>query len=121
MKKLCVVAAIFFLVSIVMTAQSLDLTAPNGGETYLMGSKIDVKWNTDASPGKVRLVLLRFDKKVGVIEKGINKQLGFYSWTAGNYSGGKHLPVRDIRSGSFFRGATRSLKIFLSNLSHWII
>lgn len=105
MKKIGLVPVLFLLLSAVCMAQSIDLKKPVGGKMFLMGSKVDVTWTSDAGPGKVRLVLLRFNKKLGVIEKNINKGLGSYSWTAGNFRGGKAVAgsgykIRIIVQGS---------------------
>ncbi len=73
--------------SIIAPAQ-LQMTSPNGGENWTIGSSHAITWNANGYVGTVRLVLFRNNTKVGQIATGINAAAGTYTWTAGQYSGG---------------------------------
>jgi hypothetical protein len=85
------------LLSACLQAQSLNLTAPNGGENWTLGTSRNVTWTfsgyADGAP--VKLVLFKDavdpDHKIGNIVENISigsGRSGSYSWTVGNYDGG---------------------------------
>jgi len=65
----------------------LSLTAPNGGESMVLGSSQQITWSSAGLSGNVRLVLFRNGIKVGAIAS-VPSVLGAYNWSAGSYSGG---------------------------------
>lgn len=68
-------------------ASSITLASPNGGESWARLSSQNITWSTTLG-GKVKILLFRNGKNLGVIATGLNAGAGSYAWTVGKYSGG---------------------------------
>jgi Ser-Thr-rich glycosyl-phosphatidyl-inositol-anchored membrane family len=70
----------------------IKVTAPNGGESWALGSSKQITWNPGAATGNVRIDLYRNGtapaNKVGVIAPSVAATAGTYAWTVGAYQGG---------------------------------
>jgi hypothetical protein len=71
----------------------IKVTAPNGGESWALGSSKQITWNPGAATGSVRIELYRNGtapaNKVGVIAPSVAASAGTYPWTpVGSYQGG---------------------------------
>ncbi len=66
----------------------LALAAPNGMESWALGSSRAITWTATAFTGQVRLVLYSGNSKVGAIATGLSAGAGTYSWTVGQHAGG---------------------------------
>jgi hypothetical protein len=75
-----------------VAAQSLTLTSPNGGESWAIGSQKNITWTANNVSGNLRILLAKNNALVGVIAKNLNPADGSYTWTVGNYEGGKAVP-----------------------------
>ncbi len=71
----------FFIVKV-------KVNAPNGGESWQIGTTQNITWLTKIISNDLRIVLFKDGVKVGNIVDSIDYALGTYSWTAGNYIGG---------------------------------
>jgi hypothetical protein len=90
MRKVLALSFIVFVASVVvLPAQSLTLTAPNGGETLTLGQTVQVTWTASNVNQKVKLQLIRGGGAlVGLIAKDLNAAPGAFHWTVGQYQGG---------------------------------
>ncbi len=77
--------------SLVEPAQ-IQVTSPNGGETWVAGSQQAITWNSGGYSGSVRLVLFRNTTKIGQIATGIPAAQGSYLWTVGQHANGTAAP-----------------------------
>ena len=65
----------------------VSVASPNGGEAWSRLSRQNITWTASIS-GKIRILLVRNGKQVGIIATGISVVGGSYSWTVGKYQGG---------------------------------
>ena len=66
----------------------VKVNAPNGGESWQIGSTQNITWLTKIISNNLRIVLFKNGVKVGNIVNSIDPALGTYGWTVGNYVGG---------------------------------
>ena len=66
----------------------ISVKAPNGGESWKIGSTQNITWVSQFITGHLRIVLFKNGVKVGNIVDSIAPGAGTYSWTVGNYVGG---------------------------------
>jgi len=79
-----------FLVTVsVAFAESITLTSPNGGESWMLGTSQNITWTwTGELAGTVTLILMKDGRRLGDIATRIPVTAGSYSWNVGQYSGG---------------------------------
>ncbi len=82
------------------------LTAPNGGESLVLGQLQRITWSSAGLSGNVRLELFRYGIKVGVIAS-VPIAPAAYSWPAGRFGGGmaaagSGYTVRVVTSDSLY-------------------
>lgn len=70
------------------TICSLVVTAPNGGESWQIGSTQSITWNAQAVAGNLKVTLWKDGVLLGVIVNNLDPSSGSYSWTAGQYGAG---------------------------------
>jgi hypothetical protein len=68
--------------NIIAPAQ-LQVTSPNGGESWARGSQHAITWNPNGYTGTVRLVLFSNTTKKGQIAANLQAAAGTYLWTVG--------------------------------------
>ena len=61
----------------------LQVTSPNGGESWVSGSQHAITWNPNGYSGTVRLILFSNTAKKGQIAADIPAAAGTYLWTVG--------------------------------------
>ncbi len=66
----------------------LQVTSPNGGESWQLGSQQTITWNANGFTGTVRLILFEKNKKIGQIAASVPASQGSFTWTAGALEGG---------------------------------
>ena len=66
----------------------LQVTSPNGGESWVGGSQHAITWKPNGTTGNVRLILFNKASKIGQIAANIPASQGTYLWTVGTYQGG---------------------------------
>ncbi|MCP4221462.1 MAG: hypothetical protein GY765_42950, partial [bacterium] len=67
----------------------LTLTAPNGGESWKVGSQQNITWTSTGLDGqRVRLLLYKGGTQVGLIADNLPISPGNFSWNVGEYEGG---------------------------------
>ena len=66
----------------------LELTAPNGGESWELGTTQNITWNANGYAGTVRLILFQKGIKIGQIAANLPAAQGSYSWTVGTHQNG---------------------------------
>ncbi len=86
---------LFFLLTLpaVLFCGQFTVTAPVGGEKWLLGSEHNITWTFSNVPGttSVKVMLFRNGTKVGNIAENIpvgTNGAGTYAWHAGDYIGG---------------------------------
>ena len=62
----------------------VKVNAPNGGESWQIGSTQNITWLTKIISNNLRIVLFKNGVKVGNIVDSIDLSLGTYSWTVGS-------------------------------------
>lgn len=77
--------------SLIVPAQ-VQVTVPNGGESWANGSQRAITWDANGYLGNVRLILFRNAAKIGQIATGIPASQGTYLWTVGVHSNGTAAP-----------------------------
>lgn len=90
MRKLCLSLMALLTATIVFSAE-LQVTSPNGGENWLLGSVQPITWRPGDFQGPVRLFLLKDGERLGVIVNSISVSRGSYDWTVGSYESGGTL------------------------------
>ena len=66
----------------------LELTSPNGGESWELGTTQNITWNANGYVGTVRLVLFQKGTKIGQIVANLPADQGSYAWTVGTHQAG---------------------------------
>lgn len=75
-------------VCIATSAPALNITAPNGGESWKLGSSHDITWTAQGVTGNLKITLWKNSSWLGVIADDVSPAAGFYAWAVGAYSGG---------------------------------
>jgi hypothetical protein len=84
-----VLSLILFTLSSLLAAQSLTITAPNGGETLTLGQTVQITWTANGVNQKVKLQLIRGGGAlVGLIEGNLNATPSSFTWTIGQTDSG---------------------------------
>jgi hypothetical protein len=63
---------------------SVTVTSPNGGESFCLGTVENITWIPDGITNPLYIILQQNDTNVALIAKGINPDLGTYSWIVGD-------------------------------------
>src|SRR4030042_3366464 len=92
MKKPALVCVLLFAVSAISQSQTINVTSPNGGEDWALGSPHNITWRSSGVTGKLSILLFIGDQRVGVIQSDVPVSAGSYSWVVGNYQGGAAGP-----------------------------
>jgi hypothetical protein len=72
-----------------LPAQSLTITAPNGGETLTLGQTVQITWTANNVNQKVKLQLIRGGGAlVGLIQGNLNATPSSFTWTIGQTDSG---------------------------------
>ena len=66
----------------------LRIVSPNGGETWPLGSKRKVTWDSNGITSATKLVLFRNGVKLGNIATNLASAVKSYAWTVGSFIGG---------------------------------
>ncbi len=66
-----------------LAAKSIKVLTPNGNEQWPLGSMKTITWTTQGVMAKVRIILLKNDKRIGVIKTLVNPASAAYSWKVG--------------------------------------
>lgn len=67
---------------------SLTVTSPNGGESPVRGSTLNITWNAPYVQGDLKITLWKDGSLIGVIANNIPAAPGSFPWTVGTYGGG---------------------------------
>jgi len=86
-KPIAVIFAVFIASALVLPAQSLIITAPNGGETLTLGQTFPITWTVQNSSQKVKLILFQNGNRLGEIAENLSSGQSPFNWTVGAYSG----------------------------------
>ena len=73
----------------VTSPAALQLTSPNGGETWKIGQSKTITWTSSGLSGTIDLELYQNGSKVGTIVQGLASSVKSYSWTAGSLTTGQ--------------------------------
>jgi len=66
----------------------LEMTSPNGGESWELGTTQNITWNANGYAGTVRLILFQKAAKIGQIVGSVPASAGSYAWTVGSHQAG---------------------------------
>jgi hypothetical protein len=70
------------------TSPYINLTSPNGGESWMRNSKQYIRWNAMPGMGNFRISLWQNNSQIGIIADNVNSSVGSYAWSVGAYNGG---------------------------------
>ncbi|MBE0665931.1 MAG: hypothetical protein IH584_08900 [Candidatus Aminicenantes bacterium] len=80
---------------------AITVLSPNGGENWVIGSPVTVRWTPTAAEQNVRIMLYRGGtadaNRLGNIVDSVRGNTGSFSWTAGVHSGGRAVAGNDYR------------------------
>ncbi|MCJ7526195.1 MAG: hypothetical protein MUP71_13375 [Candidatus Aminicenantes bacterium] len=83
-KKVLIFTAALAWLAVAALGQSITVTAPNGGERWMIGDPVTITWTAADIPGDVRILLLRSGGAlVGTIASAVPISPGSFSWEAG--------------------------------------
>ncbi|TFG74767.1 MAG: hypothetical protein E4H23_11580 [Chrysiogenales bacterium] len=83
-KKALILIAALASLAVAALGQSITVTAPNGGERWMIGDPVTITWTATGLTGSVRINLLRTGgATVGTIATAIPVADGSYLWEAG--------------------------------------
>ncbi|MBN1196203.1 MAG: hypothetical protein JXA62_02240, partial [Candidatus Aminicenantes bacterium] len=89
---LCVIAV--FSLSTMMTAQSIQVLSPNGGEAWRMETLRDIIWSSSGiESGQFQITLWKEGSNLGVIATGLPCTQHSYAWNAGRLASGGLVPA----------------------------
>ncbi len=125
MKRTAVGLLLFLCVFAFASAQTIQVTAPKGGETWTLGTSKVITWTAKGFPAniKARLVLLLNGAKVGDIAVNVPIAQGSWTWAkAGDHVGGTAaagsgyaVRVRDMNGA--YQGAKSPATFILDSLA----
>jgi hypothetical protein len=125
-------AILIFLIALGGAAfgQTITVTSPVGGETWLLGSHHDITWTFNGCPAntRVKLQLYRNGTKLGVIIDDIsigNSGAGKFDWITGSYAGltaeagdGYKVRIRDMNNAYPFSESPQPFSISQTQSQH---
>ena len=83
MRKTAAILFVYFLGVFVLSAQSVKVKSPNGGEQWALNSSQAITWTfANAGSVKVNIVLRNSGGKVGVIKSQVALSAGSFTWTS---------------------------------------
>jgi len=88
MKKSLFVAIAVMLAAICLRGASITLVQPNGGELCLGQENYQIKWSAAGVTGNIKLVLFRYNSKIGRIAGDLPVGSSPYLWKTGQHEGG---------------------------------
>ncbi|MCK4763962.1 MAG: SBBP repeat-containing protein [Candidatus Aminicenantes bacterium] len=71
---------------------SLELTSPNGAESWGIGATQNITWNSPGVTGFLKITLWKDGVAVGTIANDVDPAAGSYAWTVGQHSAGTAAP-----------------------------
>jgi frataxin-like iron-binding protein CyaY len=77
----------FFIIPKLKPIKTLIVKSPNGGEEWAFDTYKNITWNTFGIKNKLRILLYKNNKKVGLIKKGILPNASCL-WKVGTFEGG---------------------------------
>jgi hypothetical protein len=97
-RRLCWLTAVVFALA-ALPLPAVTLIAPNGGESWVIGSPVTITWTPTAAGVEVRIVLFRGGTteahRVGSIKNSTPGDRGSFAWEAGNFVGGRAVAGDD--------------------------
>ncbi len=69
----------------VLSAASITVVSPNGGENWQQGSVQRIRWSATGFNGKVHVILYQGSTRIGSVVRDINVSLGYYDWKVGQF------------------------------------
>jgi hypothetical protein len=88
-RSIPVILIVLFGLALGLPAQSLVITAPNGGETLTLGQTVQITWAANNVNQKVKLQLIRGGgAQVGLIAGNLNATPSSFTWTIGQTDSG---------------------------------
>jgi hypothetical protein len=83
-KKMIISLAALAGLAAALGGQTITVTAPNGGERWLLGDPVNITWTSTSVSGDVRILLLRSGgASVGTIATAVPATAGSFLWEAG--------------------------------------
>jgi len=86
-----VMTVVFLLVGAFLYSQSLQVTSPNGGETWLIGSSHDITWTSSGGVGNVRIEYSSDNGSNWTDIAASTENDGSYNWTTPGVSSTNYL------------------------------
>jgi len=83
MRKTAAILFVYFLGVFVLSAQSVKVKSPNGGEQWALNSSQAITWTfANAGSVKVNIILRNSNSKVGIIKSHVPLSAGSFTWTS---------------------------------------
>ena len=92
MKRTMTISALIVGLTAMLTAQSLRVTYPNGGESLTKGTKVTIKWRSIRTTSPFNIYLEQNGRRLGAIAMNVSHFKTRYTWTVGEYAGGTAEP-----------------------------
>ena len=92
MRRLFISILIVFMTVGLLTAQTIKVKSPNGGEKWPLESKQKITWVATGVTNDIRIFLVKNGVQLGLIVPTANTNLGYYEWVVGTYQGGVAQP-----------------------------
>jgi hypothetical protein len=89
----------------------IDLVAPNGGESWALGSVQNIVWTSSRLSNSIRITLWKDGIKVGLIATGVDPVVGFLPWLVGTHTGGV------VAAGSGYTIKIKEISTTVSDIS----
>ena len=85
MKKIAVAFIVFVLWTVAAPCQPIIVSAPTGGEDWLIGSTQTITWTATGLGGNVKIILIKGTTSLGNIVDVVRANTGAYSWHVGDH------------------------------------
>jgi hypothetical protein len=95
MKKTLTGMIIVLAMAAMAWAQTANLTAPNGGEKWLLKSKHKITWTYTGNTAIKLLLIHKGGILEGAIKTGLQLNAGAFEWTVGVLEDGKTVPAKN--------------------------
>jgi len=90
---------------------SIRVISPNGGESFVFGSTINITWKASRIKRNVKITLFKGSSAIGEIAYNISPDLGSYSWTVGATTG------KMVRPGTGYKIKIKEIGSIISDMS----
>ncbi len=84
-RSMSIIIITLLFLTLGLPAQSPIITAPNGGETLILGQTVQITWTANGISQKLKLQLHQGGTVLGIIANNLDAVPSTYTWTVGRY------------------------------------